>query len=417
MPLKELPANRIQRIFSLLAILSLVSIGLGLFALQYKFHDLLGDVQLYYNYARGLMNGQVPYRDLPLEYPSLALLPMVLPQLVNFGQQFSLLGYIGLFLLENVIFTTLVALLLLRVRQYLQPYQHSLWVLRVLIILVAISAPLLCWRYDIFPALLTLLALVSVLTGYPTMTGIWLGLGITAKLYPVVLLPIFSAYYLASNKNRGLLRFLLSCISTTCIIFLPFALSAGSNMLSFIRYHQQRGLQIESVPAGLVSLAHVLGLTKASTVFNYGASHMVSPLADTIQKWLPLISILAFVAVISCCLSSFRREYAATGVIKPESLVIYVTAALLTFMATGKVFSTQYIIWLLPFVPLLRPRKIVLAIAIFALTIYIFFSGHDRLKLFYTFSVLLLNLRNLLVVFLTFLLLIEGASGNLKDEG
>ena len=41
-----------------------------------------GDVNLYLEKAGAVASGQVPYRDVPLEYPPLALVPMVVPYLL-----------------------------------------------------------------------------------------------------------------------------------------------------------------------------------------------------------------------------------------------------------------------------------------------------------------------------------------------
>lgn len=403
---KGLTGNRTQ-IVRLLALMYVALIAVSV-VIRWKGIDVnTADVPLYYKYSLKLMQSQLPYRDFPLEYPPLALLPMVIPRLANFGQALGFRSYADLFGLLNVLFCTSVALLLLQVKQYWQTRLNLLWTLKAYIILAVISAPILFWRFDLFPALLTLLALLFVLSNRPTIAGIWLGLGIAAKLYPIVLLPIFLTYYFASKKYHNLVKLLLGCVGATCITLLPFALTAGGEMLSFLRYHQLRGLQLESIPAGILCLAHVLKLTKVGLVFNYGAFHLVSPLAAPILKWLPLISILSFLGVIASCLNCFRREYKTKGTITAQSLVIYTIAALLTFMVTSKVFSPQYIIWLLPFAPLLRPRQFWLMAAIFAMTIMIFPFGYSHLLGMKAIVVLLLNIRNLSLVVLLLWLLIE----------
>src|SRR5207247_1462635 len=100
--------------------------------------------------------------------------------------------------------------------------------------------------------------------------------GVAAKLYPIVLLPIFGAYYLAGSDRRALLRLALGSAGALAL----FLLITPTNMLSFLRYHELRGLQVESLPAGAIVLAHTLGMTAARLDFNYGALHLVSPLAN-----------------------------------------------------------------------------------------------------------------------------------------
>lgn len=370
-----------------------------------KYHNQ--DLGVYYNSSLHLLQGQVPYRGFRLEYPPLALLPFVLPHLIKLGHLLSFARYKWLFMLENVMLSILVALLLVQVMSRWQPQSRRKKVLWFYVLLAVIIGQMLLMRYDIFPALLTQAALLCVLFGRPNLAGLWLGFGIVAKLYPVVLLPIFSTYYLVKKDYRALCGFLLVSISTTCLTLLPFALTARGELLSFLNYHEMRGLQIETLPAGIILLMNALGLTKAKWVFNYGAFHLDSPLADAVLKCLPFVFILAFVGLIVSCLVCFRDERVKKGAISDESLVAYTIAALLTFMVAGKVFSPQYAIWLLPFAPLLRPKQAIAMIAIFILTIAIYPFAYDSLLAMHTWPVLLLNLRNFLMVIVLLWIIVE----------
>ena len=366
------------------------------------------DLEIYYQDSLKVVGGQLPYRDFALEYPPLALLPFTLPRLATFGRPIDFSGYVWLFLIQNAIFCTLIALAIARLRT---PHHREL---ALYALLVAVSAPLLPWRYDLFPALLTVLALLCLLRGQPAWAGIWLGLGVAAKIYPIILLPIFGAYYLV-EKNRSALRRLALCSAgAVAATLLPFALIAPAPLLSFLRYHQLRGLQLESLPAGAIVLAHALGLTPARLEFNYGALHLVSPLAAAALNWLPVAFGAIFLVVLGCCLARFREEQAAQGHVTDESLIAYCVVALLAFIATNKVFSPQYIIWLLPFAPLLRPRQAGVMLAIFVLTITLFPFNYDALLAMQMLPVLLLNLRNLLVLGLLIWLLLDRAPASLR---
>jgi hypothetical protein len=186
-------------------------------------------------------------------------------------------------------------------------------------------------------------------------------------------------------------------------------LLAPGPLLEFLRYHELRGLQIESLPAGAIVLGHVLGITPARLEFNYGALHLASPLASAVLSWLPLIFIVLLGAVLASCLARFREEQALNGHVTRESLVAYSVAALLVFIVTNKVFSPQYVIWLLPFAPLLRLRQASVLLAICTLTIMLFPFDYDHLLSMELLPVLLLNIRNLLVVALLIWLLVERA--------
>jgi hypothetical protein len=424
--------------FQFVALLLIAFLTLNYFRLQH-----LTDLKLYYNFSLSLMQGQFPYRDFPLEYPPLALLPIVLPQLFN---PFGFRGYVVLFFVENALFCILVAWVLWRIASSLRFRHRSMQVLVSYVLLVIVSAPLLPWRYDLFPALLTLLALLSVVAGHPVLVGdqrsfkrlytretgfprtlqnqfsgllvgFWLGLGIAAKLYPVVLLPIFSLYYLVKREYLTLLRVILGTFVTTGLILLPFALVGSERFLSFLKYHQHRGLQLESLSSGLILLINKLGGTEVQLINNYGAAHLISPLADNVLKWLPFTFLFMFGVVIFSCFNCFRREQARLGTVTTESLVAYVTVTLLIFIATNKVFSPQYIIWLLPFAPLLRLRQIGLFIVICIATFLIFPFFYWKLINLDLDLILLLNLRNILLVTLMFWLLGERSIASAEKKG
>jgi hypothetical protein len=126
---------------------------------------------------------------------------------------------------------------------------------------------------------------------------------------------------------------------------------------------------------------------------------------------LPFVFIAVFGVVALSAWGRFREESAASVHRRPlaETLVAYVFVALLAFIITNKVFSPQYIIWLLPFAPLLRPRQTLLFLAIAVLTITVFPFDYNQLLAMQRLPVVLLNLRNLLVIVLLGWLVVERA--------
>ncbi|EAZ88132.1 hypothetical protein CY0110_10907 [Crocosphaera chwakensis CCY0110] len=68
--------------------------------------------------------------------------------------------------------------------------------------MILVSLPLLPWRYDLFPSFLTILAFYYLFK-QPIISGILLGCGILAKLYPVILLPVFIIYFFQRKNFRA----------------------------------------------------------------------------------------------------------------------------------------------------------------------------------------------------------------------
>jgi Glycosyltransferase family 87 len=366
------------------------------------------DIKLYYATSFHLARGLVPYRDFSLEYPPLAVIPMWLPQLFN-PANFHV--YRVLFPLEQVLFCFLGWFFIRptiadrtwedeeekSTRQSLTRYQS---LLKYYILLCWILVPVLIWRYDLFPALLTFLVFFFVTRERPSFAGIFLALGIATKLYPVVLMPIFSIYYLIKRQYRELAYFSLATIATSCLIIIPFILVSYGEFFSFLEYHELRGIQLETLASGLILLASKMGLTNLDVELNYGAFHLISPWAN----WLLHSSVLTFIflglfgLVFFRCFYSFRREYITEGKISEQNLLLYLVAVLVVFIISNKVFSPQYIVWLMPFAILLRYQEQKLFLGISLLTIALYPFLYDELVNLDLSPILVLNIRNFLML-------------------
>lgn len=361
------------------------------------------DLNIYYTYSLNIIQGKFPYTDFEVEYPPLALLPMLLPQLPSLFRQESLQQYIILFFIQNAIFSYLIGITLYGHISTLQPQRQTLKMLVVYAGLIAVNLTIIFCRYDIFAALLTLLAFWSIVENRSLQSGIWLGLGIAAKLYPVVLLPVFCLFYFIKHQYQNALKVLLGCLVTASIVLLPFALAASDKFFYFLTYHKLRGLHIETLPGGLLLLLDRLGLINIQFALNYGAYHLASPIANPILKILPELTLILFALIILLCFNHFRYEYRATREISSRSLVTYIVLTLLVFIISAKVFSAQYLVWLLPFLVFLPLKRtylvLIISIAIANMLVYPFL--YSRLLNLQLLPLLVLNTRNLLMIVLT----------------
>jgi ribose/xylose/arabinose/galactoside ABC-type transport system permease subunit len=96
------------------------------------------------------------------------------------------------------------------------------------------------------------------------------------------------------------------------------------------------------------------------------------------------------------CWFHFREERFQSEFVKAESLVVYTLLALLIFIITNKVFSPQYMIWIIPFAALLKLRPALLMLAV-CLTTYIMVSVGSFRQLDYV-KIVWLNVRNILIL-------------------
>lgn len=354
------------------------------------------DLSLYRSTAKHLLDGQTPYRDFSLEYPPLALIPLTLPALVVDGGTSPPRFTLAL-LISNALWAVALALCIWRAARRWLSAERALVAVGMYVLLVFVGVPLFPWRFDLFPALLSALTLVLTMEGLPAAAGICLAAGVATKLYPIVFAPVIFAWYVARGERGTAFRFAGVACAATLLILAPFALAAPADLLSFLKYHQLRGLQIESVPAGLLMLGHAFGFGEVGIVENFGALHVLSPASAPAMRLLFPAFVVGLSAVALLAFARFRHERIAMERPHDQTLIGYALISLLIFMLTNKVLSPQFLVWLLPFFALLPVSQYGLSLAATALTIVVFPFNYDALMRLETPAVLLLNLRNLIL--------------------
>jgi hypothetical protein len=355
-----------------------------------------GDVLLYYQDSERLFSGLLPYRDFPFWYPPLALIPMSLPHLLWPVRPLSFETFQFLFLLSNALFCTatagIVAWIAIR-------HGHAGGAIRTLTtyaMLVVACAPLLAWRFDAFPTMLSALAFGLFLAERPAPSGVVLGLAIAAKLYPVALAPIFAARYVAARNWRALGSFAAAGAATVALAIVPLAFAARS--LPFVDLQLRRGLQIESVPAGAVLLSHLVSGAPVRVVHEFMSVNIASPMTALMLGALPFTIAVGFGVLGVLALRRFSEERGRPGGAQLETDVAYAAAALLLLLATSKVFSSQYIVWLLPFAALMPRPQALAVVALFASTLFVHPLNYERLIALEPTLILVVSWRNLLLL-------------------
>jgi hypothetical protein len=356
-----------------------------------------GDVVLYMQFGERIARGDLPYRDLQ-PYPPLSFVPFVLPYLLWPLRPISVETYQWLFLLQNGVFCAITAIVIAWIAGRAAGWPAATRALATYGVLVVATAPLVAYRYDVFPAMLTALAVASVVAGRPALAGVSLALAILAKLYPVALLPILAARYLAAAQWRALVRFVLAGAAVLAVGAAPFIFAAPSAIFAQLDYHARRPLQIESVPAGIVLLTRELAGAPVEVVHAFSSVNVDSPLARALLATLPAAAGLALLTVLGLALLRFRNEHDRSGAVRTGTLLAYVLAVLLALIATSKVFSSQYVVWLLPFAALLPRPQALLAAIVCAMTLQIHPLNYEKLIDLEPRLILILNWRNLLVV-------------------
>jgi hypothetical protein len=371
-----------------------------------------GDVSLYFENARAIVGGRVPYRDVSLEYPPLALISMVLPYLVGsaFGE-LTLERYAWLFASWEALLVLVLGYVLVKIARLggLETRQRDPgWTVAWrLPIIVAGAALAIAWRFDLLAADLLALAVWATLADGPMSAGLALGLGVLAKLFPVVAAPWLAIAWLVPKGTERLARFGLASAATVAAGILLFVAVAGPAALSFLGYQAQRGLEIESIGAGAVLLDGLIQGQVVETHSPFKAVEVFGPFAEAWLRLLPAMTVAWFGALAVAAWRAVRRDVAAARRASPGTLTTLAGASVMVVLVTSKVFSIQYVVWLVPFVALLPPRKFWLGAAIVALTMPIhpfLFAGLVRQEVV---PVLVLNLRNALLFALALWVIVD----------
>ena len=303
-------------------------------------------MHLYGVYADRFLRGELPYRDLFVEYPpgafAVFLPPAVLPGgAYNFAFK-SLMALCGL----AALFAVTIALATLGARG------RRLYAAAGLFALSPIAVwPISLNTYDLFPAALTVGALAALLRRRDLLAFGLLGLAVSAKLYPLVLVPPAAAYLWTVAGRRRVLQSLLVLCGVVALVVAPFALLAPGGLWDSFHAQYSRGLQIESLGGAALLAAHRLGLYNATVVRGSTGAvtrDLAGPLADSIATLMSVLQ-LAAVAAVWALYARVRRD--------PERLALAFAAAATGFLVFNRFLSPQYLVWLIPLVLLVPGRS------------------------------------------------------------
>ncbi len=310
----------------------------------------VGDMYLYRMYGHRMQHGLWPYHDFYFDWAPGSVLPVLWPVLppgsyYNWFHVFDLVYAMGAIAAVAV---TLVALGARGVRLYGMVAAAA----ALPFALGSISINSL----DYWPALFTAAGLAALLAGRNRLGFGLLGFGIAAKVYPVVLLPIVLVWAWRRYGRREALRSLWVCAGVAVAASLPFAIVGPTGLGYSMKTQFERGLQMESLPATILTAGSRLGIHHVHIVVGRPYSLDVAGGAATVMATI-------FTLVLIAALIGVYIAYAA-GPDEPQRLVTAAAAAVTAYVAFNRVLSPQYIVWLIPLVPLVAGTPGVVATAL-----------------------------------------------------
>jgi Glycosyltransferase family 87 len=280
---------------------------------------------LYYN--EGLAAGKVPYTGHPVEYP------------VLIGGAMEAVAW----LVRNVnpvirgrefFDVTVLLLAVCAVAGVLATARAAGPGARAQALMVALSPALILSAFvnwDLIAFALTALGIAAWAARRGGWAGVLLGLGVAAKFYPLVVFLPLLLLCLRTGQLRAFAKMFAAAALAWLAVDLPVIIVAPSGWAWFYVFSKDRGADwgsiwflLEHFNVPVLGNAQLSALNKLSAVF----------------------FILACAAIAVLALAAPRRP-------RLPQLCFLVLAA---FLMTNKVWSPQYVIWLVPLAVLARPR-------------------------------------------------------------
>ncbi|HEV8099094.1 MAG TPA: glycosyltransferase 87 family protein, partial [Gaiellaceae bacterium] len=318
-----------------------VLLGISFYALiTWLEQGQLSDVGGYQQHATAIRAGQVPYRDFPFEYPPAALPPMLLPAYMSWSYATSFAVLMG------VCGAACIAAAASALRAVGAGAERTWAVLLAIGVAPLVLGSLFDTRFDLWPTLLAVGALAALVRERPVVSGALLGLGFAAKLWPVVLLPIALVHLWRRKGRSGGLANLAAFVAVAAACFLPFAIIAPDGLHAMFADQLGRPLQVESLGAAVLMAAEHFGVRPLATIDSHGAQALSghgAGLAANLSTVFGVVTVVAIWVV-------FARRRNTDG----EAVLLATAAAVAALIAFDKVLSPQYLIWLVPFVFLVR---------------------------------------------------------------
>ncbi len=181
--------------------------------------------------------------------------------------------------------------------------------------------------WDWLAVAFTALALLAWSRRYPALAGLALGLGIASKFYPLLLLGPLFVLCLRDKRLSAFMRLFLAAFGTWLVINLPFAIANFEGWSYFFRFSAERTQDFGSVWLMLDKIGFGLG-------------------SD-------ISGLFALLSLVVLCLGIALLIWLAPTRPRVAQVSFLVVAA---FLLTNKVYSPQFVLWLIPLAVLARPR-------------------------------------------------------------
>ena len=313
--------------------------------------DGTGDVHLFDYFTWEMRHDHYsPYGEaLRMEYPPGAIPVMMVPRYVR------AVSYRTEFVIFMILFDAVGLWGLVRIGRR----TGSWWGAATWFVLVPALGPVSYTRFDIVVAVVVVWAAERALAGRWGWVGVLIGIGAAVKLVPaILLLPLF--FVAPRDRRRALLGGFASVIA---LALLPFVFVLPDVYKSVIEYHTGRGIQAESIWGAGLLVAQRLADYPVDIVASHRAWDAASAITDPLKLASNALSLLAIVGAAVMAVRTKVGQLARASLLQLGLLSVLV--------GVGRVYSPQYVIWLIALGAVamaMAPRAAAPAVAVLAVT-------------------------------------------------
>lgn len=274
------------------------------------------DIVAYARWAEAALGGNSPATDTAFVYPSGSTLVFLAPRLLapdTYFRAFTLLAAA----MDALILVALVWFVRRRASGWVAPWA---WVL-----MGFAAGPLMYERYDLFAALLGVVAVLTL--GRPAFSGAVAGVGLLVKLWPEIAV-------LGLPRDR-MLRGLVANVSVVVVGWALLQVVFGDS-LGFVANVMNKGVSVEAVAAYPFLVLRAVFASHGVTG-QFGSWEVIGP-------GVPLAATISTAIGVALLLTLFvLRLRGRLDHVAPGDLVLL---GVLIFVATHKINSLQYGVWI-----------------------------------------------------------------------
>lgn len=222
----------------------------------------------------------------------------------------------------------------------------------IFLILLLSAGPMILFRHELFPSLLTLLSLYLWQKDHKSISSLILGLGTATKIYPGLIFPYFLIILFKNREWKEIFKdsalFLLGVIYPFVIYLLLGSDPYG--LVQTLSFNTTKPVHIESFWASIITVwtkittgSFALGEANKNGIWGIAPQYLPVPLSIFNYLWLVPIAIIYLIVLFRVPKNSpFRFEI-------PFILV-------LSFVLFAKLTTPQYLYWFVLLLPLINQK-------------------------------------------------------------